>query len=404
MRIIITSNYKLGNETGTAHIAEKLAKYLSKKNIVTYICLGEKFDINIINSKFSILKIPSIEINKIAVPLITPDIVYKVFEYLYKFKPAVIHAQNSLFISNLTQVWANLNNIPFIVTFHHIPTEALDHLFPKLSKNIISNLVQDLYKDLSLKKFLSKTNSVIALNKSVENSIRKIDKDIPINIINNGLDLNKLLKIKIKNLSKTNVNFVFIGSYNERKNQEYLIETFRYLPSNYKLNLYGNINTNKEYVNKLKLLKNLYKLNNISINNYVNDIAIVYKENDFFISASLKEAQSLAVIEALASGKPVIGLTNETLSEIINSKNGLVFQTNLSSIQFANEVIKYINLIDYKTASKNARESVNKFKIENVALKIENVYKSSSNTKRKNSRWNISNYYQEIFKSIIFKK
>lgn len=404
MRIVITSNYKLGNETGTAHVAEELSKYLSKKNKVTYICLGEKYSISEKSRNLTILEIPSIEINNISIPLITPDVVYKFFVYLHKFKPTTIHSQNSLFISNLAQIWANLNKVPFIVTFHHVPTEAINHLFPKLPRNLITNLVSDLYKDLSLKKFLINTDTVIALNKYVYKSIRTVSKDVPMQMINNGLDLNKLIKIKHKNDLSKKINFVFIGSYNERKNQEFLIKVFTSLPRNYVLNLYGNKKTGFEYVNKLNLIIKKYKLKNVLLNNYTKNIVKIYKKTDFFISASLKEAQSLAVIEALASSVPVIGLANETISELVKRECGLVFPTNTMPKKFASKLKTYINNIDYKKNSMHSRKSVMRFKIENVASKIEDLYYSMRNSDSKNSRRNIGKYYQEIFKGIIIQK
>ena len=43
-----------------------------------------------------------------------------------------------------------------------------------------------------------------------------------------------------------------------KKNQEFLIKTFRNLPNNWNLNLYGNLSTNVAYVEKLKsLIKNI---------------------------------------------------------------------------------------------------------------------------------------------------
>ena len=45
MKILITSLYRPGNETGTARISEELSETLSKKHDVTYLCLGEKYQI-----------------------------------------------------------------------------------------------------------------------------------------------------------------------------------------------------------------------------------------------------------------------------------------------------------------------------------------------------------------------
>lgn len=404
MRIIITSNYRQGNETGTARVAEKLSTFLAKRHQVTYICLGKEFRSLKINKRLTILELPSIEINSMAIPLITPDIVYKVFHYLHEFKPDVTHSQNSLFISNLVQIWANLNNIPFIVTFHHIPTQAVEHLAPTLKGSLFSDIVQDLYKNLSLKKFLINTDAVIALNKFVYQSIRKVDTAVPIKIINNGLDLAKLLAIRLKSKPPTNIRFIFLGSYNERKNQSFLIETFRFLPKNWTLNLYGNKKTNKPYVDSLKDLITQSNLSNISINDFESNIVNVFKDTDFFISTSLKEAQSLVIVESLASGKPVIGLENETVLELVNKNNGLLCSKKITPREFAFKISNFIESCDYKELSKKARGSINKFKIEKVVSKIEDVYKSTTYSNRQNGRRYIAKYYQEIFKTIIVKK
>ncbi len=404
MRIVITSNYKLGNETGTAHVAEELSSYLSKKNKVTYVCLGDKYHLKNVSDSLTILQVPSVEINSIAVPLITPDIVFKIFVYLHNFNPKIIHSQNSLFISNLVQIWANLNRVPFVVTFHHIPTEAISHLFPKLPKNIITNLVSDLYKDLSLKKFLINTDIVIALNKFVQKSIRSVDKEIPAKIINNGINLNRLIKINRNEKLSKRLNFVFVGSYNERKNQEFLVNVFSNLPNNYILNLYGDKTTGREYVERLNLIINKLRLKNVFLNDYSTDIVKIYKNTDFFISASLKEAQSLAVIEALASGVPIIGLENETILELVNNKNGLVFPVYTSPKDFAIKLAVYINKINYRQVSLESRKSAERFRIEKVVSKIKNVYNTTTYNDSKNSRRYISKYYQDIFKRVLIKQ
>lgn len=404
MRIVITSNYRLGNETGTAHVAEDLVNYFSKNNNVTYICLGKKFRIVKKTRLLTVIKIPSIEINKVAIPLITPDVVYKIFVYLNKFKPDVIHSQNSLFVSNLVQTWANLNEIPFVVTFHHIPTQVVEHLFPKLPRNLISNLVQDLYKEFSLKTFLKNTDCVICLNESVKRSITKVDKDVQIRIINNGIDFKKIKPISSKSKLPDTINFIFVGSYNERKNQEYLVNVFSYLPKNYTLNMYGDKKSGKVYADKVEsLMKNL-NLKNIKINDYNKNAIEMYSNMHFFISASLKEAQSLAIIEALASGIPVIGLKNETASDLVNTSNGLILPKDTTPKKFALSAFNFIKDVDYKKMSNNAKSGTKKFNIENVASKIKKVYESTAYSDSENGRRNISKYYQNIFKPKILQK
>lgn len=404
MRIVITSNYKLGDETGTAHVAETLAKHFSKKDSVTYICLGDKYHLKKVTNNLRILTILSLSIGNVSIPIITPNVVIKLFKFLNKNKPDVIHSQNSLFISNIAQIWANLNETPFVVTFHHIPTEALEHLFPKLPKNIISDLVQDLYKEFSLKTFLKNTDCVICLNESVKKSIMKVDKNVHVKVVNNGIDFTKLKLVSFKSKPEDLINFVFVGSYNERKNQEFLINVFSHLPKNYTLNMYGDKKSGKVYVKRIENLIDSLNLKNIKINDFNKNVIEMYSDMHFFISASLKEAQSLAIIEALASGIPVIGLKNETTSELINPSNGLVLAKNTTQKKFAIETINFIKKSNYKKISQNAKKGTEKFSIDKVALKIKKVYQSTACSNSKNSRRDISKYYQDIFKSIVIKK
>ena len=176
------------------------------------------------------------------------------------------------------------------------------------------------------------------------------------------------------------------------------------MPTYYKLELFGNKNSGMQYVKRLKIIIDQLKLINISINGYSNDLVSIYASTNFFISASIKEAQSLAVIQSLASGKPVIALSNETIHELINSNNGLVLSQSITPHEFAREIEKYISGIDYKKTSLTTRQSIDKFKLENVTLKIKNTYQSTTCQNSDNGRRKIGQYYQEIFKSIVFKQ
>ena len=287
MRIVITSNYELGNETGSAKVAEDLAEKLSIKNKVLFICLGTKFNIYKKNKNLEIIEVTSINIKDIYVPIITPILMYQVFRKLDQFGPNVIHAQNSILVSSLTQMWAKLNKIPFIVTFHHIPTEPIKHLVPHLSKNILFNLVQEIYKNTSLKQFLKNSDLAIAQNELIYKSIRSIDKNIPIDTINNGVEIKKLNKIRPRE-NDGKINFVFLGSYSQRKNQLFLIKTFKSLPNIYNLNLYGSFKTGGIYLVKIQDLIKKYKLNNIFLYDFESDIKNVFQKNDYLLSASKK--------------------------------------------------------------------------------------------------------------------
>ena len=405
MRIVITSNYSIGNETGSSKVAELLSKYLSKRNKVLFICLGKRYTTYNLGLNLSVIEVPNMDLKTVQIPLIDPITSYKVFKLLDLFKPDIIHAQNSMFVSKLAHIWARINNTPFIITFHHIPTEALYHLVPELSKNILASLVQKIYKNTSLKNVLNNTDGVIAVNKISYDSISSIDKNVRVKVINNGIEIENLKKIKVRIPNVKNKNFVFLGSYNDRKNQLLLIKAFKYLPQSYQLNLYGNKNTGGEYLKQMEEFVKIKKITNVTIHDFSKSIDQVFDRNDFLISASKKEAQSLVVIQAMASGKPIIGVENETISELVDESNGLILKRKISPKMFAKNIKIFVENCDYLKLSKKIRKDSRKFDIKIVILKIEKFYKSICNSYSKNSRGNIGNYYNKILEEIgIIKK
>lgn len=383
MKIVITSNYELGNETGSAKVAEDLAEKLSLKNKVLLICLGKKFKEYERSKNLRVVEITSIIINNIYVPIITPIIMYQIFRKLDLFAPNVVHAQNSVLVSSLVQTWSYLKKVPFVVTFHHVPTEPIKHLVPHLSKNVLLTLVQEIYKSTNLDRFLKKSDLVIAQNDLIKKSIRTVNKRVKIETINNGIEIIKLNKIKPR---KQNIDFkfTFLGSYNSRKNQAFLIKTFKYLPKKYSLNLHGSFKSGGTYLESLNKLTDKLKLKNVFINDFEKNIEKVFKKTDFLLSASKKEAQSLAVLQSLAAGKPIIGVKNETISEVVNNKNGLVVSRSITPKVFASEIVKYVNDIDYKKTSKQCIQDSKRFDINLVISKIENVYQRLTNSSSNN--------------------
>lgn len=388
MKIVIVSIYNIGNETGTAKVSERLSKQLSYDNQVMYLCLGKKYSLKS-TKNLTILTVPSAPISGVWVPKITPKIIENIKKDLSKFAPDVVHSQNIFFISLIALIWAKENDVPFIVTFHSFPSEGISYVFPKLTKGNIISTIDFKLTSSYVRRFLKNVDLIIALNEHVVKSVRKITHETPVTIINNGVDLNAFYNITAPTPRKK-VNFIYLGSYIGRKNQEFLVRVFGYLPKNYHLNLYGNLESGKYYVKKLKNITTERNIKNVKINGFLNQKG-VYKaleRSHFFVSASIKEVQSLVVIEALASGVPVAALNNETVDEAIDGQNGLVLSKNTSTREFAKKLKMYVEdtTKDYEKVSFYCRESVTRFDLGNVANEIVQAYKLAIKYKRSQRR------------------
>lgn len=386
----MTSAHSHEGESGSSLLAQTMAMELSKNNSVLYLRLGKNFKIKEITPNLTFVYIPSKNYRGLVIPQIDLIVKNKIFSAIDSFKPEIVHLQNMIFGSVVATIWAKKNNVPVVLTLHHIPTQGATFVFTG-NKNI--NLVKFLDK-LNLHAYsapyIKSVDLVIALNNSIVDSLRQIDPAIKYKVINNGININSLLNLKRKKPVKY-FRFVYPGSFNERKNQIFLAQTFNLLPDNFKLFLYGNKESGFTYLTKLKKIISENNSRNIKILEYKNhkEMLRAYENSDFLVSASKKEVQSLVIIEALAAGLPVIGLENETTQELINTKIGLVMPLTTTPPDFAMNLIAYAETAkkDYYSISKNCRTNIGNFKTEIVAAKLLKEYVKltgnyNSNTKR----------------------
>jgi len=117
-----------------------------------------------------------------------------------------------------------------------------------------------------------------------------------------------------------------------------------------------------------------------------------------FVSASLMEVQSLVVLEAMASGRAVVGLKNETISELIDGKNGIALSRNTSPRRFAGAVRKVLeqNEDSYRRMCIRARESVRNFDWDVVEKKLKKMYAESARNYKHEEAGELMEFYKKV--------
>jgi len=99
----------------------------------------------------------------------------------------------------------------------------------------------------------------------------------------------------------------------------------------------------------------------------------IYRNSDIFVSATMQEGMSNAMLEAMACGLPIITTPCEGLEELINENGIIVKQANSTAIA---EAVK--SLADdeklYNKMSAAAAEQAEKFTWQNVAKKYIDIY------------------------------
>ncbi|MCJ7715789.1 MAG: glycosyltransferase, partial [Anaerolineales bacterium] len=102
-----------------------------------------------------------------------------------------------------------------------------------------------------------------------------------------------------------------------------------------------------------------------------------------FPSASTMEVQSLVVIEALASGTPVVGLSNETIDELVNDEVGAWLSKDNEPVDFARQIERICNLPaeEYQAMCESARKRVKHLDWSNIVYSTAEAYREILKTK-----------------------
>jgi glycosyltransferase involved in cell wall biosynthesis len=128
------------------------------------------------------------------------------------------------------------------------------------------------------------------------------------------------------NRKKDELRMIAVGSVKKQKNYPFLLQVFSELKKRGKTNIFLDIYGKGELSKDLN--ENIIDLGvNVQFKGEVLNLAPVYQQYDAFIMASLYEGCSVAALEAMASGLPLLLSDIEVMREMTNS-NAIFFDIN----------------------------------------------------------------------------
>jgi glycosyltransferase involved in cell wall biosynthesis len=364
MKIVFTSIFRSGSGGGAGRVAHELAQQFARMHEVVIICPADRTGYIPGKNGLAVYGIRSAGDTEFQMPELSSSTVRDLFGFLDEFKPDIVHAHEPALMGLIGQVWARMNSVPFVHTSHVLPTKAVD--FGTVDTiNVPAPLINSHISDFAvhhiLSNFFTNCDALIALNQSAYDSIRDFGYTGPVYIIPNGRALAHYSSKQIADINSDQKTLLFIGFLNERKNQLYLLKALKYLPVNYYLRLIGKP-LNPDYKEKLDKYIRKHKLTNVEFVGQIehDQIPGFLESAHVFTSASTMEVQSLVVIEALASGTPVVGLSNETIDELISDDVGAWLARNQKPSEFAEQVRRVCSLTEdqYGEICQNARDRV----------------------------------------------
>jgi glycosyltransferase involved in cell wall biosynthesis len=234
--------------------------------------------------------------------------VFFIRRYLKKHKIGIVHSH--LCLATVIARMACPANVKLFSTIHNLPSKS----YFKSSK---------LLKWMEKFTYRSRHHIVAICQEVFDDYDRCIGVKGPYTILNNFVE-DKYFQPAFKPMSYNGtLRLIAVGNLKYQKNYPYLIEVFKNLPRSIHLDIYGS----GDLAYHLQSDIDRYNLSNIRLCGIRHDIEKVLLNYDALIMSSHYEGQPLAVLEAMASGIPVILSDIPVLHEVTNDQ-ALFFDIN----------------------------------------------------------------------------
>ena len=268
------------------------------------------------------------------------SIILKLRKIFLEFNPDVIHTHlyvdKYVFLASYSSVKKKI-----VHTIHSIASEECGE-FDKIINGFL---------------FKKRLSIPVALSKTIKNSIINCYKlkNIDVPIVFNGLQLEKYHK---KNDYKVNGNFkiIHIGRFSKPKNHKCLIEGFAKFNkkySNSELILLGEGKLEDKIMHYIKEYSLQDKVHLLGIKENVSNYLY---DSDLFILPSLYEGMPMSLIEAMATGLPIVASNVGGIPDMLDDKKD-AFLINPSS----NEIAKSIEFL-FLNDNLRTRLGINSYK------------------------------------------
>lgn len=301
----------------------------------------------------------------------------EVKQILTEFQPDVVHVQVSDPIGLSVVSYARKHGIPVVTTEHNQPEVITEPLgVPGFIKKPIDALLAAYFANRQ-----SKSDFVtMPTKKAIMKLLDGRDFKVPVAAVSNGVDLGCFkpgrAEEKLYQEYGLNAEFstvLYVGRVDPEKNVGAVVKAFLKadLPCS-QLVVVG------DGVDLARLRKKYGEYNNIHFLGRIvpPELYEVYRMGDVFATASEVETQGIVLIEAAATGLPLIAVDAGAVSEIcVNDENGFLCQP--GNIDEMAEALRKI-LSDGELRAKFAEKSVElarEHDFEKTLDKFENIYK-----------------------------
>lgn len=333
MKILIASDLHYPTINGVATFSRNLARGLAARGHEVLVIAPSQT-----NKKFKEIDDNHVVIRTASVPFlpyqnfrISPTPGREVKKIIQEFEPDVIHIQMMMWIGQSAMKYGNKYGIPIVTTNHAMPENLMDNimLLAPIARPINYMLTQ--YGA----RFHSKADYVTLPTQSAIDMFKATDKvKVPMEAVSNGIDLTRFSPGRPDatlysqfGLPKDVPIITFVGRLDAEKHVYVLVNAFKRLLETHSAHLLI-IGDGQEAINLKEQAHELGIFDHITFTGRVSeeDKESLLKVATVFAMPSPMELQSIATLEAMASGQPIVAVNAGALSELCQEgRNGYLF-------------------------------------------------------------------------------
>lgn len=298
----------------------------------------------------------------------------------------VVHVHHPFLSGRLALAYCHHGQIPIVYTNHTRFDLYAQARLPLMPEEVSNSLLHAYMPD-----FCDEMNLVVSPSHGMEKVLRQYGVDCHIEVVPNGVDLTRFHNAN--SLARSDFGYtdddillIYAGRIAPEKNLDFLLQSFagvsQVIPNAYLLIVGGGQKDHMEEITPLP--------GELDIKDRVRFIGMIPYEKlpaylamcDVFVTASVTEVHPLSVIEAMATGLPVMGIDSPGVSDsVTDGETGLLAKEDIASFT-AKLTYLCLNRNLHKKFGAAARKASEQYSIERTTkIMLSHYSRLTQNTK-----------------------
>jgi 1,2-diacylglycerol 3-alpha-glucosyltransferase len=252
---------------------------------------------------------------------------------LDQFQPQVVHIQDHYPLCRGVLVAARRRGMPLLGSNYFLPGNMIPHLpgFLRRRRNwaerVLWQMVLDVLNQVQVVTTPTETAAVILRQRGVQVPVRAISCGVDLNRFRPDLSIDRAALRRRYGLNPQRTLYLYVGRVDRDKGLNVLLRAL-YLVGRDDLEL--GIAGRGGHVGALqRLAKQLTLERQVTFTGYVpdEDLPLLLNSADIFVMPSEVELQSIATLEAMGTGRPILAAGAQALPELVqDGVNGYLFE------------------------------------------------------------------------------